>query len=256
MERKNQIYRQRGEIWQHPNLICNLNPLGALLIVYQHWSKSEKDFFLWAVCPDRSWVVVPPFPDHWKTWLIKGRGRKINNLLTACTVQLQSPHKQHGCWQCARGAFQTARAWLIGELLRHRAGDGPLQTGSPTLRNGGTYFVWLKEDDGWSANRLSARHHYDLPSVHFPASTPTPPLPPSPPDHDVMAHDIISSGTPNLPFPFFATQWTFIKSDRITSGEGCTGTGLGHTQWVGKCGKGGLLGGWWGGGKFSSFNLD
>lgn len=132
--------------------------------------------------------------------------------------------------------FQTANTWLIGRLLRNRTGDGPLQTGSSTPSNGGTYFVWLKEDDGWSANRLSAHRHYDLPSVHFPASTRTPHPPPSSPDHDVMAHDIISSGTANLPFPFFATQWTFIKSDRITSGKGCTGTGLGHTRWVGKYG--------------------
>lgn len=171
---------------------------------------------------------------HLKTWLITSGERNINNLLRAGTVQLQCPHKQHGRWQSARSAFQTARMWLIGPLLRHGAGDAPLQTGPPPPRNGGTYSVWLREDDGWSANRLSAHRHYDLPSVHFPASTPTPP--PSPPDHDVMAHDIISSGTANLPFPFFATERTFIKSDRITSGKGCTGTGLGHTQWVGKCG--------------------
>lgn len=68
------------------------------------------------------------------------------------------------------------------------------------------------------------------------ATPPTlPPLCASPLDHDVMAHDIISFGTANLLFPFFATEWTFINSDRITSGKGCTGTGLGHTQWVGKC---------------------
>lgn len=127
-----------------------------------------------------------------------------------------------------------------------------LQTGSPTSCNGGAYFVGLKEDDGWSANRLSAHHHYDLPSVHFPAKHPNSPLA-SPPDHDVMAHDIISSGTANLPLPFFATRWTFINSDRITSGKGCTGTGLGHTQWVGKCKQGGF---WWREKKKFSFNLD
>ena len=62
------------------------------------------------------------------------------------------------------------------------------------------------------------------------------PPPSSPPDHDVMAHDIISSGKANVPLPFFATQWTFINSDRITFGKGCIGTGLGHTQWVGTFG--------------------
>lgn len=106
-----------------------------------------------------------------------------------------------------------------------------------TLCSGGTQFARLKEDDGLAANRLSAHYHYDLPSVHFPACTPIPPPPlPSPPDHDVMAHDIISFGMANLPLSFFATQWTFIKSDRVTSGKGCTGTGLGHADWVSECG--------------------
>lgn len=80
-------------------------------------------------------------------------------------------------------------------------------------------------------------------------------LSPPPTAYDVMAHDIISLGTANLPFLFFffATLWTFIKLDRITSGKGCTGTGLGHTQWVGKWQTEGLLGVKK---KFSSFNLD
>lgn len=87
-----------------------------------------------------------------------------------------------------------------------------------------------------------------------------PPHSTSPPtlssDHDVMAHDIISFGTANLPLPVFATQWTFIKSDRITSGKGCTGTVLGHTQWVGKCKKANFWRVEGGGVEFSSFNLD
>lgn len=193
-------------------------------------------FSLFSVHSVQSWTrLAVTISDHHETWLIMSRERNINNLLTVRAAQLWCPHKQHGCWQSAWSTLQTAHTWLIGQLLRNRAGDGLRQTESSTLCNGGTYFVWLREDDCWSANRLSAQCHYDLPSVHFPASTPTPP-PPSPPDHDVMAHDIISSGTANLPLPFFATQWTFIKSDRITSGKGCTGTGLGHTQWVGKCG--------------------
>lgn len=70
-------------------------------------------------------------------------------------------------------------------------------------------------------------------------------VPPSPPNHNVMAHDIISFGMANLPLAFFfsfSELWTFIKSDRVTSGKGCTGTGLGHTQWVGPGGSRGFRG--------------
>lgn len=119
-----------------------------------------------------------------------------------------------------------------------------------TLERRNAAFLRLQEDDGRSANRLSALRHYELPSVHFPARHNDPS--PTPPAHDVMAHDIISFGMANLPFSIFfplflATLWTFINSDRITSGKGCTGTGLGHTQWVGKWQTEGLLGGGGGG---------
>ncbi len=89
------------------------------------------------------------------------------------------------------------------------------------------------------ADLQTGYQHTVIMTCHLYIFQPAPRLPtpsPSPPDHDVMAHDIISSGKANLPFPFFATQWTFIKSDRITSGKGSTGTGLGHAQWVGECG--------------------
>lgn len=116
---------------------------------------------------------------------------------------------------------------------------GLLYTGSSIVCNGRTYFVWLKEDNGWSANRLSARDHYDLPSVHFPANSPF--------HHTqtTMSCLMISFplGQQIYPFHFFATQWTFINSDRITSGKGCTGIGLGHTHsgWV-NTGRGNLGG--------------
>lgn len=85
------------------------------------------------------------------------------------------------------------------------------------------------------ADLQTGYQHSAIMTCHLYTIQPATQLPlPSPTDHDVMAHDIISSGTANLPPSFVATQWTFIKSDRTTSGKGCTGTGLGHIHsgWV------------------------
>lgn len=148
--------------------------------------------------------------------------------------------------------------WLIGSvglLLRWPSSQWLLYTH--------TLCDWRKTmadlQIGYQHTTIMTCHLY----IFQPAHPPPPALPhitPSHPDHDVMAHDIISFGTANLPIPVFATQWTFIKSDRITSGKGCTGTVLGHTQWVGKCKKANF----WRveegvcvcGVEFSSFNLD
>lgn len=96
------------------------------------------------------------------------------------------------------------------------------------------------------ADLQTGYQHATITSCHLYIFQPGTVIPPPTTAHDVMAHDIISFRTANLPFPFFfffATLRTFIKSDRITSGKGCTGTGLGHTQWVGKWQTGRLLGG-------------
>lgn len=199
----------------------------------------------------QSWAGrLLPFPNHLKAWLITSRERNINNVLTACIVQFQCPHKQHGCWKSAWSTFQTGHTWLIGQLLRNRAGDGPLQTGSSTPCNGGTYFVWLKEDDGWSANRLSAHHHYDLPSVHFPASIPNSPL-----HHPqtTMSWLMISFplGRQIYPFLFLPHSGHLSNQTGLPLGRGAQGQDwVTHSGWVN------TVRGTLGGKKFSSFNLD
>lgn len=149
-------------------------------------------------------------------------------------AQLRCPHKQHGCWHTAQTAFQTAHTWLIDQLLRNRAGDGLHQTEPSTLCDGGTYFVWLREDDCWSANRLSAQRHYDLPSVHFPASAPIPPPPPHQPQ-TTMSWLMISFplGRQIYPFHFLPHSGHLSNQTGLPLGKGTQGQDwVTHSGWV------------------------
>ena len=96
------------------------------------------------------------------------------------------------------------------------------------------------------ADLQTGYQHTAIMTCHLYIFQPAPLLPPRPPHlhhpqtQTTMSWLMISFplGRQIYPFHFFATPWTFINSDRITSGTGCTGTGLGHTQWVGECGQG------------------
>lgn len=157
------------------------------------------------------------------------------------------------------GFSKGLHLWLIGLLLRHGGGDAPASHCLPSTscRTGERRQLICKQPI--STLPFPTCHMYIFqpraPPPHCP-NTHTHQLTPRPRCHASWYHFLWGSKFTQSSFvSAFATHWTFINPDRITAGTGCTGTGLGHTQWVGKAGKK------WGEGmeekkKFSSFNLD
>lgn len=79
------------------------------------------------------------------------------------------------------------------------------------------------------ADLQTGYQHATITTCHLYIFQPGTKIPPPTPDHDVMAHDIISFGTANLTFPFFFCHtvdiyqlrqdylWEGLHRDRIGS---------------------------------------